>query len=202
MPDLGWGPALRLPPWATSPALDATRTLLHEAAASAQPLARTRGQHATLEDLRGISYLTRHLAGIMARAELPLATPFLDDRVVEACLAVRLHERTTPWQFKPLIVEAMRDLVAASVLRRSTKGDFSADWHGGLRNARSHLAALLDDLILARLGLVDVDALRKVCLGMYPYTLPKLALDRTLACEAWLRTLIPTSSAAAIPAPS
>jgi asparagine synthase (glutamine-hydrolysing) len=202
MPDLGWGPALRLPPWATSHALDAARTQLHEAAASAQPLARTRGQHATVEQLRGIGYLTRHLAGIMARAGLPLAAPFLDDRVVEACLAVRLHESTTPWQFKPLIVEAMRDLVPTSALRRSTKGDFSADWHGGLRNARAHLAELLDDLILARLGLVDVDALRKACLGMYPYTLPRLALDRTLACEAWLRTLAPASSAAAIPAPS
>lgn len=202
MPNLGWGPALRLPPWATPRAVDAARILLQEAAASAQPLARNRGQHATVEHLRGIGYLTRHIAGTMARAGLPLAAPFLDDRVVDACLAVRLHERSTPWRFKPLIVEAMRDLVPAAVLRRSTKGDFSADWHGGLRNARPHLAELLDDLILARLGLVDVDALRKVCLGLYPYTLPMLALDRTLACEAWLRTLTPASSAAAIPAPS
>lgn len=189
MPNLGWGPALRLPPWATPRAVDAARTLLHQAAVDAQPLAPTRGQHATLEHLRGAGYLTRHLAGLHARAGLPLAAPFLDDRVVEACLAVRLHERTTPWRFKPLIVEAMRDLVPATVLQRSTKGDFSADWHAGLGRARVHLAAVLDDLALARLGLVDVDALRKVCLGLYPYTLDRVALDRTLACEAWLRTL-------------
>ncbi|MGH3815476.1 MAG: asparagine synthase-related protein [Pseudonocardiaceae bacterium] len=198
MPKLGWGPALRLPPWATPHAADAARTLLHQAAASAQPLAPTRGQHATLEHLRGVGYLTRHLAGIMARAGLPLAAPFLDDRVVEACLAVRLHERTTPWRFKPLIVEAMRDLVPAAVLQRTTKGNFSADWHAGLRQARPHLAALLDDPVLARFGLVDVDALRKVCLGLYPYTLDRVALDRTLACEAWLRTLTPASPATAV----
>jgi asparagine synthase (glutamine-hydrolysing) len=195
VPDLGWGPALRLPPWATPQAADAARTLLHEAAASAQPLAPTRGQHATLEHLRSVGYVTRHLAGIMTRAGLPLAAPFLDDRVVEACLAVRLHERTTPWRFKPLIVEAMRDLVPAAVLQRTTKGDFSADWHAGLRHARAHLAALLDDPALARLGLVNADALRKVCLGLYPYALDPVALDRTLACEAWLRTLTPTPSA-------
>ncbi len=200
-PPLGWGPALRLPPWATSPAADAARTLLGEAAAGAQPLASTRGQHATLEHLRGVGYFTRHLAGIYARAGLPLAAPFLDDRVVEACLAVRLHERTTPWRFKPLIVEAMRDLVPAAVLQRTTKGDFSVDWHTGLRRARAHLAAVLDDLVLARLGLVDADALRKVCLGLYPYALPMIALDRTLACEAWLRTLTPTAPATAMGAP-
>ncbi|MGH4004246.1 MAG: asparagine synthase-related protein [Pseudonocardiaceae bacterium] len=199
MPNLGWGPALRLPPWATPHAVDAARTLLHQAVAGAQPLAPTRGQHTTLEHLRGVGHLTRHIAGIHARAGLPLAAPFLDDRVVEACLAVRLHERTTPWRFKPLIVEAMLDLVPATVLQRSTKGDFSADWHAGLRRARAHLAAVLDDLLLARLGLVDVDALRKVCLGLYPHTLDRVALDRTLACEAWLRTLAPTSLAMGAP---
>jgi asparagine synthase (glutamine-hydrolysing) len=193
MPNLGWGPALRLPLWATPHTADAVRTLLHEAAASAQPLAPTRGQHATLEQLRGVSYLTRHIAGIMTGAGLPLAAPFLDDRVIEACLAVRLHERTTPWRFKPLIVEAMRDLVPAAVLQRSTKGDFSADWHAGLRKARPQLASLLDDLELARLGLVDVNILRKACIGLYPYALSPVALDRTLACEAWLRTLTPPS---------
>jgi asparagine synthase (glutamine-hydrolysing) len=134
----------------------------------------------------------------MARAGLPLAAPFLDDRVVEACLAVRLHERTTPWRFKPLIVEAMRDLVPGAVLQRSTKGDFSVDWHAGLRRARAHLAAVLDDPVLAQLDLVDVAALRKVCLGLYPYTLDPIALDRTLACEAWLRTLTAAPSAAAL----
>lgn len=198
MPNLGWGPALRLPPWATPRAADAARSLLHDAATNAQPLAPTRGQHATLEHLRGVGYLTRHIAGVHARAGLPLAAPFLDNRVVEACLAVRLHERTTPWRFKPLIVEAMRDLVPAAVLQRTTKGNFSADGHTGLRRARAHLADLLDDPVLARLGLVDADALRKICLGLYPYTLPMLALDRTLACEAWLRSLIPASPATAM----
>ena len=193
IPRLGWGPDLRIPPWATPHAADAARALLHEAAAHAQPLASTRGQHATLEQLRGVGHLTRHVAGIMARAGLPLAAPFLDDRVVEACLAVRLHERTTPWRFKPLIVEAMRDLVPATVLQRGTKGHFSVDGHVGLRRARAHLATVLEDPVLARLGLVDADALRKVCLGLYPYTLDLVALDRTLACEAWLRTLTAAS---------
>jgi asparagine synthase (glutamine-hydrolysing) len=163
-------------------------------AADAQPLAPSRGQHAALAQIRSVGYLTRHLTGVMARAGLPMAAPFLDDRVVEACLAARLHERTTPWRFKPLIIEAMRDLMPPAVLHRSTKGDFSVDEHAGLRGARVHFAALLDSPVLGRLGLVDVDALRKVCLGLYPYALPTVALDRTLACEAWLRTLTPATT--------
>jgi asparagine synthase (glutamine-hydrolysing) len=115
--------------------------------------------------------------------------------VVEACLAVRLHERTTPWRYKPLIVEAMRDVVPAAVLQRTTKGDFSVDGHAGLRRARPHLAALLDDSLLAQLGLVNANALRKVCLGLYPHNLDLVALDRTLACESWLRALSSAPSA-------
>jgi asparagine synthase (glutamine-hydrolysing) len=83
----------------------------------------------------------------------------------------------------------MHDLMPAAVLQRNTKGDFSTDWHTGLRQARTHLATVLDDPILAQLGLINPDALRKACLGLYPHALDPLALDRTLACEAWLRTL-------------
>jgi asparagine synthase (glutamine-hydrolysing) len=80
---------------------------------------------------------------------------------------------------------------------RTTKGDFSVDWHAGLRRARAHLAAVLDDPMPARLGLITVDALRTVCLGLYPDTRGPIALDRTPACEAWLRTLTTAPSATA-----
>ncbi|MGH8902757.1 MAG: asparagine synthase-related protein [Egibacteraceae bacterium] len=189
IPSLGWGPALRLPPWATSQAVDATRALLRQAAATAEPLAPTCGQHAALERVQFGARSVRHVVAFMACLGLPLAVPYLDDRVVEACLAVRLHERTTPWRYKPLIVEAMRGIVPAEVLARTTKGEFSVDWHAGLRRHRAHLADLLDDLALARLDIVDVDALRAACLGLYPPGVPMPALDRTLACEAWLRSL-------------
>ncbi|MGH8887588.1 MAG: asparagine synthase-related protein [Egibacteraceae bacterium] len=194
-PSLGWGPALRLPPWATPQAVDATRALLRQAAATAEPLAPTCGQHAAVERVQFGARSVRHVVRFMARLGLPLAVPYLDDRVVEACLAVRLHERTTPWRYKPLIVEAMRGIVPAAVLARTTKGEFSVDWHAGLRRNRAHLAALFDDLALARLGIVDADALRAACLGLYPPSVPMPALDRTLACEAWLRSLAPTTSA-------
>ncbi|MGH8900183.1 MAG: asparagine synthase-related protein [Egibacteraceae bacterium] len=197
-PHLSWGTALRIAPWATPDAADAATTLLREAAASTEPFAPTRGQHAAVQSVRAGARLARHLGQIMARAGLPLAVPYFDDRVVEACLAVRLHERTTPWRYKPLLVEAMAGVVPAPLLARTTKGAYGADSRAGLRRHRADLVALCDDLVLARLGLVDADALRKVCLGLYPPSLSMPAFETTLGAEAWLRA----HRASTVPAPA
>ncbi|MGH8933470.1 MAG: asparagine synthase-related protein [Egibacteraceae bacterium] len=186
-PDLGWGHALRAVPWATPDAVDAAISLLREAAANAQPFAPTRGQHAALQAIRTGARFARHLSQITARAGLVLELPYFDDRVVEACLAVRLDERATPWRYKPLLVEAMAGVVPAPLLARTTKGAYNADVRAGLRRHRADLAALCDDLFLAQLGLVDAEALRAVCLGLYPPNVSMPAFETTLGAEAWLR---------------
>jgi len=81
----------------------------------------------------------------------------------------------------------VRGLVPATVLERSTKGEYSADAYAGMRRHRADLAAVCEDPIMARLGLVDPQALRSACLSMYPPNLPPHALEATLACEVWLR---------------
>jgi asparagine synthase (glutamine-hydrolysing) len=189
LPFLAWGPPLRLPPWATSQAVDAARDLLREAANSAQPLACERGQHEALHYLRIAGRAARQASRVMAHAGVQLAVPYLDDRVVEACLAVRMHERTTPWQYKPLLAEAMRGIVPGPLLGRATKGIFDADAYTGLRRHRRELDNLFDESILARLGLVDRDALRATVVGLHPSASSLIALDPTLACDVWLRSL-------------
>jgi asparagine synthase (glutamine-hydrolysing) len=186
-PGLGWGTALRVAPWASPDAVEAATALLREAATSAEPFAPTRGQHAAVQSVRTGAHLARHLGQTMATAGLPLELPYFDDRVVEACLAVRLHERTTPWRYKPLLAQAMAGVVPAPLLARATKGAYGADARAGLARHRADLVALCDDLVLAELGLVDADALRKVCLGLYPPTLSMPAFETTLGAEAWLR---------------
>jgi asparagine synthase (glutamine-hydrolysing) len=186
VPQRGWGD-LRMPPWATAEAVSAVRDMLLEAAQEALPLAPTRGQHETLSAIRYMSSVVRQLSGAFASVGLPLSDPFLDDSVVEVCLSVRMHERTTPWAYKPLLAEAVRGLVPATVLERSTKGEYSADAYAGMRHHRADLAAVCKDPIMARLGLVDPQALRSACLSMYPPNLSPHALEATLACEVWLR---------------
>jgi asparagine synthase (glutamine-hydrolysing) len=189
LPFLDWGPAFRLPLWVTPQAADSAQELLREAAGTAEPLARDRGQHETLQYLRIAGRAARQASRVMARAGLRLDVPYLDDRVIEVCLGVRMHERATPWRYKPLLVEAVRGIVPNAVLERATKGVFDADAHAGLRRHRTELIDLLDEPVLARLGLVEADALRRACLGPHPFTSSLVTLDPTLACEGWLRAL-------------
>ncbi|UUU24184.1 asparagine synthase-related protein [Streptomyces sp. DSM 40750] len=187
-PALGWQ-MLRpqLPPWASPDAAAAVRELLRQTAIEAEPLAPTRGQHEVLWSVRNGTRLARQLTRVTSEAGLPTHYPFYDDRVVEAALSVRLHERTTPFAYKPLLVRAMREAVPAELLARRTKGEYSAEMQSGLRTRRADLAELLDQPLLATLGLVDADALRRACLSMFPPRLSPVTLEATLAVETWLR---------------
>ncbi|MFI7408913.1 lasso peptide isopeptide bond-forming cyclase [Streptomyces sp. NPDC049627] len=188
-PSLGWGIPPRLPPWATPDAVAAVRELIHTAAHTAQPLAATHGQHVELEGLQSNARVIRQLGQMAARLGITLATPYFDDRVIEAALSVRPQDRITPWRYKPLIVEAMRGIVPDASLTRHTKDEGSADAEASQREDRGRLLALCDDSRLARLGLVDPDVLREMCRRPLPPSLPLDALYQTAACEEWLRTL-------------
>lgn len=185
----GWGSELRLPPWASAQAAEAVTGLLCENAAGTEPLAPTRGQHARLHQAQAAGRLARQLEHATTLASLPAASPFCDDRVIEACLAVRAQETHTPWEYKPLLVAAMRGLVPEIVLSRTTKDNSGAEWYAGLRTHRVPLAAIAEDSQLVELGLADPDALRQVLVSPQICDLPAAALENTLACETWLRGL-------------
>ncbi|GAA3432582.1 asparagine synthase-related protein [Kutzneria kofuensis] len=185
----GWGSAFRLPAWATAEAADAVRELIAEVAADVRPLARTRGRHDALWAVRQVAYRVRGLAALVASAGVALAAPFLDDRVVEACLAVRPHERTGPGRDRALLVEAMRGVVPGATVRRPIEPALSAPEPAPPDRARSDLLALCEDSALARLGLVDADRLRSACDRMPESEPERVALSRTFGCERWLRDL-------------
>lgn len=188
-PTLDWGRPPRLPPWATADAVEAVRELIRAAVPTAEPLAADRGGHYELEGTRATSRMVRQLSQMAARVGFTLATPFYDDRVIEAGMAVRPQERVTPWQYKPLIIEAMRGVVPEQSLTRNTKDEGSHEVEAGLREHRAELLALCEDSRLARMGLIDVTALRDVCSRPLPPSLQFDALFQTAACEMWLRSL-------------
>ncbi|POX37198.1 asparagine synthase [Streptomyces sp. Ru73] len=196
---LGWGQYPRLPQWATARAAEAVRSLAGET--PWEPLAERPGQHETWEAVRHSGRAVRLDRWLTADSGLPMAAPFLDDRVVEACLAVRPHERTTPWHYKPLLTEAMRGTVPDELLRRTTKGGGVAEEleYEGLRRHRDGLLALTEDSRLAARGLIDAAALRRVCAGSFLPGLSPHALAATLACEAWLRDVESTAGRRDLP---
>lgn len=186
---LGWGEQPRMLGWATPQAVEAARGVLLDAAGTAEPLAPDRGQHADLEQIRDGTRIVRQWDQMCAREGLPMASPFLDDRVIEACLAVRPEERVTPWRYKPLLVAAMSGLVPAECLARTSKAQAATDAAAGLREHRGDLLELWQNSRLAQLGLVDADQL--VALAHRPATpeLGKAILYSTIGCEVWLRAL-------------
>ncbi|MDO0910471.1 lasso peptide isopeptide bond-forming cyclase [Streptomyces sp. DT2A-34] len=186
---LGWGMAPRLFGWVTADAERLARRALLDAAATAAPLHPDRGMHADLEQIRSTTRVIRQWDRMAARAGLPMASPFLDDRVIEACLAVRPGERVTPWAYKPVLTAAMSGLVPEECLRRATKATASMDASDGLRAHRADLLALWEDSRLARLGLVDGAELRRLALRPASPGLSDAILYSTIAAEVWLRGL-------------
>jgi asparagine synthase (glutamine-hydrolysing) len=188
-PLLDWGFEPRLPPWITSAAADGLQGLIAAAARTAQPLSERRGQHRELEAMRSLSRVVRQLDDMSSRLETAFATPYYDDRVIEAGLAVRPEERISPWRYKPLIIEAMRGVVPAQTLMRQTKVNATYEELAGVRTYRAELLSLCEDSRLARLGLIDANVLREVLSRPQPSYLQTAALHPTVACEVWLRTL-------------
>lgn len=186
---LGWGMSPRLFAWVTPEAEELAGSALRETAQQARSLHPDRGMHSDLEQIRSCSRIIRQWEHMAARAGVPMASPFLDDRVIEACLAVRPSERVTPWRYKPLLTAAMHGIVPEACLRRSNKAAASMDAADGLRRHRDDLTQLWEDSQLARMGLVDADALRRLAQRPATPELRDAVLYSTIAAEVWLRSL-------------
>ncbi|MFB7928368.1 asparagine synthase-related protein [Streptomyces sp. NPDC056039] len=186
---LGWGPGPRLPAWASAQAVELCREQLRAAAHRAEPLHRDRGRHAWIAMVRQAGRAAGPLSHRAALAGLPAHTPFCDDAVIDAALAARPHEASTPWSYKPLLAAAMNGLVPDHILCRTTKDHCGAEWREGLRRQRRTLAAWAEDSRLVAAGVADADELRRALLSPQLLTGGAPELEATLGAEAWLRDL-------------
>ncbi|MEV6024839.1 asparagine synthase-related protein [Streptomyces sp. NPDC052036] len=187
-PPLAWGlMPLRAPVWVTESAVDAARSQLRTAAETASPFADDRGQHQFLVALRATAPAYRQFARLFDTAGIRLHQPYLDDRVVEAALAVRMHERCTPWEYKPLLAAAMRDTLPERVRTRTTKGSFDEDLRAGLHRSLDELLELFADSELARAGLISSDVVRSQLLTPQANLSGHFAVEQLLGCETWFR---------------
>ncbi|MFF4031472.1 asparagine synthase-related protein [Streptomyces sviceus] len=187
---LGWSIDPRMPPWATPDTVDTVRRLLRETAETAPvPLDPDRFRHRVLESLVMEGSTVRQLGRYTEPYGVTWEAPFLDDRVVEAALSVRVEDRAVPGRFKPLLTAAMRGLVPDALLDRPDKGEFSAEMFRGLNDNKRRLSELCADLRAADRGLVDAGALREALSRPVPDARHLGPFQNTLACESWLRTL-------------
>lgn len=192
-PPTSWGYPLRLPPWATGEAAELVGGLLESRLPDARPAADDRGRHLAVERIRAGAHGSRLYGRVFEAEGAACQLPFFDDTVVDACLRVRAGERFSPWEYKPLLKEALADVLPGELLARRTKDEASRDAHDGLRRHRHQLLELCEESALGRLGLVDPGALRTALSGPLPPRLPLAAVTLTLGAEVWLRARGPVA---------
>lgn len=192
----GWGEWPRLPPWASEHATDLLAGLLRSAAERAHPLAIDRGQHAWVHQTQEAGRIAGLLTHTTAAHGLPMDSPFCDDAVITAALAVRPDHAHNPWSYKPLLAAAMDGLVPERVLRRTTKDHSGQEWHAGLRAHQRDLADWAHDSHLVAAGIAEESELRRALLSPGMLHGGACQLENTLGAEEWLRDL------AAHPTPS
>jgi asparagine synthase (glutamine-hydrolysing) len=133
---------------------------------------------------------TRGFIQIARALGTPVQAPFLDNQVIDACLAAAATDRTTVEYAKPLLAAAVGDLMPPGLLVRRTKGDYTACEYHGLRANADTLRALLAHPLLADLDILNPDGPREALrLGLAGVTAPMGALGAVIATEMWLRTL-------------
>ncbi|ERN40678.1 asparagine synthase (glutamine-hydrolyzing) [Rubidibacter lacunae KORDI 51-2] len=156
----------------------------------AVPFSGSMGEHLTISLIQLNAISARTIQQVADLYDVNLEYPYFDRLVVEACLSARPYERTSPISYKPLLVEAFKDILPPSIYVRNTKGEYVADEFIGFKANLNGINSSLENSQLVRLGLVDASKLRAAMQNFVMGLGDELALfSPTLATEAWLRCL-------------
>ncbi|WP_176225021.1 asparagine synthase-related protein [Rhodococcus sp. 1168] len=188
-----WGEAAYVPAWVTRDALQYVRRRFENLDKTLTPHSPSPAQHQCIESIRTAGRISRLAGNIYAQHGISLAYPLIDDKIVDLALRVRLHERGTPWEFKPLLRSATAKIVPPELMSRSTKNDMTEDVYRDLRSARESLREMCENSVLVSMGLVDRKELLTACGIQHAAGLSLPSFVMTMNCEAWLRSQLPKS---------
>lgn len=136
----------------------------------------------------------RALSGVHAWIErgpfqegLEMRYPFLHRPLVEYSLRLPVHMRIRPYARKWVLREAMRDVLPERIRTRIAKGGIDARIMWAFQKEKNRLDQLVEEPLLADLGLIDANALRRAvedtrCGGQQNLVL----LMSALSLETWL----------------
>jgi asparagine synthase (glutamine-hydrolysing) len=184
---LEWGQPVILPRWLSPDMMAAVNDRLREIASTAEPLGRNRAAHSELSVVRAGARSVRGVQQLGAALGMPFESPFLDDRVMESCFAVRWEERENPQELKPLIKEAMRGRLPDEFLRRRTKTGGRSQAVRGHSAHWPELVELCAESKLVRDGVIDVDAFTEHA-SPRDWRQRDRNIDSTINCAIFLRT--------------
>lgn len=188
-------------PWATADARVLAADVADEAATHRHQIAPGNAGRDLIAQAAADVGRTAHAdAQLAAQHGITLYNPYVDSRVIDACLSVPTLTLTRPSAYKPTLRNALADLYSPTLAARTTKGAFTSDYYQGLR---ANLPDLLDLAggHLAQLGLVDAGQLRATLqLTASGAPIPLYTLDSVLGIEAWLAAIASERPATWVPA--
>ncbi|MBL1066679.1 asparagine synthase [Streptomyces sp. 7-21] len=196
---MDWDHVVYWPAWVTPEARGAARARLREILRDLQPLGPDIASHAELAAIREGTRIARGTQQLGATLGMNYETPLSDDRVVEACLAVRREERVSPLEFKPLMREAMRGLLPDDFLIRTRKTGGAAQSVRGLQRHRQELVELCEGSALRQLGVIDMAVLTEHAFPKDRWMYVR-DLDTTLNCAMFAPVRPTTTPLAGVPA--
>ncbi|MFE3553762.1 albusnodin/ikarugamycin family macrolactam cyclase [Streptomyces sp. NPDC059193] len=188
--NVGWFPALPLPPWALPSAVRLLTEAAEEYAAAPDPLPGLDASVRILvEEIREVARTAVADAELADTCGVDLHNPFLDSSVVDAVVRAPLAQRSPLYAYKPLLTRAFGDILPSALTARTTKGSFEADHYSGLRAA---LPELLDTggVHVAEIGLLDRRRLREqIRQAAAGVPMPLATLEQALAADAWVHAV-------------
>ncbi|MGW6055067.1 asparagine synthase-related protein [Streptomyces sp. NPDC055189] len=156
-----WSVQFSWPSWLSDDAVAAIGKALEDTCARPEQLGRDRAAHMELYAIREGARIVRTNMQLGAVWGVSYDSPLLDDRVVEACFAVRREERVTPVEFKPLMKEAMRGSLPDASLRRTSKVGGSPQAVKGYQAHYPRLLEMCEESALVGSGIIDLAAFRR-----------------------------------------
>lgn len=183
-----WGPPVYVPDWLNRDALEQIRQRFDKLERPILPHSPQPAQHFSMELIRTAGRISRLAGNTYAQHGVSLAYPYLDDNVLDLALQVKLHERGTPWAFKPLLRSSVEGRVPTQLISRTTKNDMTEDVIRDIREVREQLLEMCDDSILSSMGLIDQKKFRNACTSQHAPgpSLPSFVM--AMNCESWLRS--------------
>ncbi|MBT2275882.1 asparagine synthase-related protein, partial [Rhodococcus qingshengii] len=127
-PLLTWGVPAQIPAWFDRNTVRQMTERVDDAARTAQPLADLPGRHLEIDLIRQCTRMVRAIADIVAqKSGVLIVAPLIEENVVESALSVRVQERVTPYEYKPVLTSALGWLLPPKIQGRQTKGGEDTD---------------------------------------------------------------------------
>jgi asparagine synthase (glutamine-hydrolysing) len=120
---------------------------------------------------------------------MAITHPFLDARVLRLGLGIQMRFTPLPGRLKPILVEAMRDILPDVIRNRRSKGHFNEVYYLGLSRNLAGLESMIHQAPCDDLGMLDknqlIEGLHKAALGGAGAR-PLQHLNLMLALLKWL----------------